>query len=660
MKNYYHLSLLLVLLPFLLQAQSNSPDTTWVSTPKVQLDYFGNFDSQVTFPDGSASYQKIMMTCVLGQYDCPPGTQYCHQWDYTVHLELLTPTDTLELGRFITPYANSGWSRFGPNWKQPYVFDVTDFYPLLQGQNTIRIRYSGYSGGFTAKVNFTFIEGTPPRPILGIKEVYQLSETYGDSSDPYNNHLPTFTDTPPAGTVSARMKVLVTGHGSDDNQCCEFDSHYYMVDVNGIQIAQVDMWRNDCGLNDLYPQGGTWVHNRSNWCPGSKVIPFYHSLPDVTDGNSYNLEVNFENYNGSGQLGSYDYNAIVFYYGSYNNTTDVAITDIITPTTAPQHFRANPTGQPKIEVTNYGETAVSTIDINYGVNGSTSNSHTWSGSLAPMERAVIELPAPESLVDLALQETPGLQHFTATVTAVNGNTDGNTSNDSRTSNFNVMPAYPNTFVVNTKTNNLGASGYFNQSPAAFSWTITDAQGNVVAQLTNPDVSTQYNDTITLEDKGFYKIKLTSATCFGLNWWVLNQAYAGTFEPGYFSITDLDGNKLELKNYTYSGTAHDDWGCAYTQYFTVDNNDASVEKVTPQTAIKVYPNPATNYINIEFPAAMQGEYNIQLMNLQGKVVYQVDGKQQHYRIPARQLSSGLYLISITHKTGQKQVKKVIIK
>src|SRR5699024_7940178 len=140
---------------------------------------------------------------------------------------------------------------------------------------------------------------------------------------------------------------------------------------------------------------------------------------------------------------------------------------------------------------------------------------------------VIELPAPESLVNLALQEAQGQQGFTAKITAVNGNQDGNSSNNSRSSSFTVMPAYPNTFVVNTKTNNLGASGYFNQSPAAFSWTITDAQGNVVAQLTNPDVSTQYHDTISLEDKGYYKIKLTSATCFGLNWWVLNQAYAGT-------------------------------------------------------------------------------------------------------------------------------------
>src|SRR5699024_5568348 len=279
---------------------AQSSDTTFVNTEQFDLDYYGDFDASLNFPEGSDSYQKIIMTVELGQYDCDPGADYCHQWDYDVEIQLITDSGTYEMGRFITPFANTGWSRFGSDWKQPYKFDVTDFYPLLQGENTVRLHYSGYSGGFTAKVKFAFVAGTPAREVLGIAKAYQVSHTYGDANDPFNDYLPTFTDTPPAGTESARLKVFVTGHGSDNNQCCEFDSHYYDILLDDAQIAQENIWRNDCGVNELYPQGGTWIYDRSNWCPGAKVETIENDLPGITGGTSFDLDIQFENYNGSG------------------------------------------------------------------------------------------------------------------------------------------------------------------------------------------------------------------------------------------------------------------------------------------------------------------------------------------------------------------------
>ena len=160
---------LLALLPAILLAAfvSAAPgDTTKVqSFAGLQMDHYGAFDTTVEFPDGSVAYRKILMNFTLGKYQCPgnPPPQYCGDWDYDVHMFIMTKTgDTLEIGRFITPYANASYARTPWTWKQRYVFDVTDFYNQLKDSATVRIFYSGYSWGFTADVRFDMIEGTPP------------------------------------------------------------------------------------------------------------------------------------------------------------------------------------------------------------------------------------------------------------------------------------------------------------------------------------------------------------------------------------------------------------------------------------------------------------------------------------------------------------------
>jgi hypothetical protein len=651
---------ILFLMAFTLQARVINPgDTTWVHTNQVNLDHFGDFDFNVTFPDGTKTYRKILMVFELGQYDCPGTPQYCHQWDYTVTLQLLTTDGPLEMGRFITPFATSGWPRFGPSWKQPYVFDVTDYYPLLQGNNDIRVHYSGYSWGFTGKVSFAFIEGTPKRNVIGIKKVFDVSETYGDAADPYNNHLPSLNETAPTGTQSAAMKFIVSGHGADNNGCCEFASHYYQVLLDGTQISQTDIWRDDCGVNDIYPQGGTWIYNRSNWCPGLIVNPDYHNLPNITDGTSYQLDVNFENYAVANPSGSYHSTAIVFYYGGFNKTLDAGLTDIVAPTTDPDHFRANPSSNvPIIKVQNTGSSSISSIDFNYGVVSGTSATHTWTGTLAPLEETTIELPALADITNMSIAGTPGPHEFEVDITGVNGQTDDDSTNNSLVSDFELAPVWPGDIRVKMKTNNLSSTGSFNANPADVSWEITDMAGNVVASRTNANHSTQYDDLVSLPAAGFYKLKLTSANCLGLYWWAIDAQYP-IYEPGNFRVTTLSETNLPMNNYTYSGTPHDDWGCEYVQYFTVAAaGTAGVEDMVHNESIRVYPNPADDYFNIEV-MGIAPPYDIQLVDITGKSVYQTIAEQQNIQIPTRQLSSGVYMLVFTDGENQKRVEKVVI-
>ena len=189
-------------------------DTTWVQAHNdKRLDQWAaNFDSTVTFPDGSVSYRKIIMVFTLGKYVC--GVTPCSDWDYTVQTKIMTPGgDTLELGRLITPYANS--ARMTANWRGVYNFDVTDYYHQLKNTATVRVHYSGYSGGFTANVKFAFIEGTRPRDVVGITPIWKNSYNYGHGPVAINNALANVNLTAPSGTVSAESKFTITGHGGD-------------------------------------------------------------------------------------------------------------------------------------------------------------------------------------------------------------------------------------------------------------------------------------------------------------------------------------------------------------------------------------------------------------------------------------------------------------
>lgn len=650
--------LVVFLLSGVLVAQ-NAADTTFVTTPQMQLDWYGNFDNTVQFPDEDQSYRQIMMTLKLGQYNCEPGAEYCHQWDYNAHIQLLSDDgEVYELGRFITPFATSGWSRFGNDWEQPYIFDVSDFYPLLKGEKDIRVFYSGYSGGFTAEIEFAFIEGTPEREVLDVKTIYHLSETYGNPDEPFNDYLGVFSDTAPEGTQDALLKVLVTGHGSDGTeQCCEFSSHFYDVILNNEEIDRFDIWRDDCGENDLYPQGGTWIYNRSNWCPGAKVEPVYHHL-NLTSQEDFDLQVQFEEYTGSGDLGNYNYHATLFYYGETYKETDAAIVDIVAPTDDPNHFRANPSGNiPVIKVRNTGAENITSLDFNYGIQGyGDQTTFSWVGELSPQEEIEITLASLDALTELSLEEATGTHQFEVEITAVNGDEDDDLTNNKLRSSFVSAPSWPAKIVVDLKTGSKVANNYiFNTGASDISWDIKDMEGNVVAERNGLLVKKDYVDEVEFEEAGFYKFTIRNSNCFGLYWWPFGQS--SSYTAGFLKIKDANGTILPMNNYKHSGTAHDDWGCVYTQYFSTDAV-MNVEQVQNPELV-VYPNPAKELVNVQLKGNLTAPYQVNLVDIQGRSVYETQLSEDHLQIPVHQLNKGLYMLVLRDAQQNKYIEKVIV-
>lgn len=630
-------------------SQAAAGDTTWVQANVDTLSWYGNYDSTVTFPT-TGSYRNVYMIFTLGKYVCPGSPTYCGDWDYTVQNMLMTPGgDTLELGRLITPYANAGAPRTGWSWKQHYVYDVTDYASRLHGPATIRLLYSGYSGGFTADIKFAFVEGTPDRDVTGITRLWHGGYGYGGSTS-INTRFTPINTTIPAGSASTDLKVYITGHGSDDSGCCEFFQKGYTVMMNGNPVDYKSIWRDNCGLNELYPQSGTWIYNRANWCPGAMVYPVVHNLPGAMAGANFNVSMYFDAYTSTGGgLGSYATEAQLINHGPYKKLKDVGIEDVIAPTNNENHFRENPIcSKPTITVKNRGAAHVSTISFEYGMAGKPTQTFTWAGSLEPMEMTDIVLPDFPELYSLAGNDT--LRTFKAKITSVNGTGDKDASNDSMITYYKPSVKWDSLFRITFKTNSAAAG-----SVSESSWKIYDQSGAVVRSRTNLAVSKLYMDTISLAP-GCYRLEVSDLGCDGLNWWA-------SVSGGYMFIKKYGTEAmLPMSGYTTGGTYAHDFGCSFVQSFYVGTPPPStaVADITAAAAtMEVFPNPASNVVSVGLSGMERVQGSIHIVDIMGRIVKTEAMTASQQEISISGLPTGAYSVVFTGTDGHKLQAKLLI-
>lgn len=646
-------------------ALANPGDTTWVQAHNdVHLDWYNNFDTTVAFPDGSASYRKISMTVTLGKYQCPAGSQWCGDWDYTVQLFLMTKTgDTMEIGRLITPYANASYPRTPWSWRERYIFDVTDYYHLLKDTATVRLHYSGYSGGFTADVKFAFVEGTRDRDVVGIDRLWHGNFNYGHGNTPINTALAALSKTMPGSAVSTELKMNITGHGGDDNACAEFCPNQYAISLNGTQLLTKNFFRTDCDRNNLYPQSGTWIYSRANWCPGALVHTITHPLQGLAG--AYNLGMSFPAYtsttvNGGGPA-SYTIEAAAVYYGAMNKSLDVSVDDIVAPTNAEYHFRQNPTSRaPIITVHNGGSTTINSIKFEYGVTGMGTQTYTWTaGNLAALQTMDIHFPPMAGL-----KLNPASYTFHVKVLEVNGVADDDMLNNELSSTFNAAPALPSGIIVKMKSNEEGRPG--NNSISQTSWRIEDANGTVVAYKGNCPVNTICTDTVQLNFGEAYRFIISDSAQLG--YWDINQnsntgVWQGTGLAGYSSIAGYvrlfnaanNGNIL-IPMY-YGGN----FGGGFSfDFFTGFANAVNDVNHTDLSLI-AYPNPARDHLSFEVNGSSDAKGYISLINMMGQEVITQPYLQGTQQIDVSHLAGGVYQLIYHNERDQNMrlMQRVVI-
>ena len=243
----------------------------------------------------------------------------------------------------------------------------------------------------------------------------------------------------------------------------------------------------------------------------------------------------------------------------------------------------------KIKIKNLGTTALNTLDIEYEMEGGSTETYNWTGNLDYLQSEEVTLPS------FLFNGSDNI--FNVRISNPNGGIDEQKENDFLSSSFELVPDYPNEFKVVIDANNFGNEN---------SWIISDMDGTALYWKFGL-TSNQYNiDTVNLTN-GCYLFELTDNGKDGLDFWWSN-ATTGTGSAKFQQV--FPPYILE--------TFHPDFGSKIIHHFTVGGGVSTVEDEVIKP-FNIYPNPTTGQIQIEL-SENNKPFNVQLYNILGEAIW----------------------------------------
>jgi Peptide-N-glycosidase F, C terminal len=343
------------------------------------------------FPAANMPVRKIIMHVNFG---CP-DTMRCADWDYSDRISIRRKggvngaAQDYEIGRMLTPYGGS----FGKDWHFEWALDVTDFSLLLRDSVEIDYNHTGYEPntdrGWAIRVDFEIIKGKPAYNPIAIQKIYDAHFKYGDANNPIEKTLAPVSFSANSKAQFARLRVVQTGHGMDKpDGCGEFCNKYRELWYDGKLLETKSMWKK-CGDNPVYPQAGTWLIDRANWCPGNLIQPDIYNLA-VKKGATHTIDFNMQDYTSSNPSAVEAITAYLIQYEKPQNVYDVAVEDVVVPSSKTIYKRQNPSGaNPQIVIKNEGSSEIQNLTIQYGTVGFEKRTYNWTGQL-PMFQSKIK------------------------------------------------------------------------------------------------------------------------------------------------------------------------------------------------------------------------------------------------------------------------------
>ncbi len=528
---------------------------------------------EVVFPPDSVEYRKVTLWIT---YACPDSL-HCGEWDYIDQIRLRRAgSDTsaaqyIELARMISPY---GW-RFGADWQFTWQTDVTDFALLLHDSVEIEFVHTGYESdtdrGWLVTLVFEITHGRPAMTCLGMDTLWCGSFPYGDSAHDIEHLLAPVKFAPPPGTQFTRLRIHQTGHGMDDSaNCAEFCRKWRQVLFDDSLVNQRFLWR-ECGDNPLYPQAGTWIFDRANWCPGAVVYPDIYDLP-IERLESHVIDIAMEPYINPGKpSANWFIHSFLFYFSAPWAAHDVSIEDIVVPGDRDEYSRNNPAcGQPVFLMKNNGAASVESVSVRYGVRDIDEREFVWTGGLAPQELISVHLPGPIPIADTALE-------FFVQLEQPNGAVDDYPADNRAVSKTAPVPVYPPEMILTVRTNN---------DTGQTSYRVTDAAGDVIHERVPPAaaIATVYRETLRLPE-GCYRLIVDDTAGDGLDFWFNTGG-----GRGFVRLLDQDGRLIKA--------FLSDFGSRIDHWFVTGTNSTARTADTSLPIVQPFPPRNTGTFDVD--------------------------------------------------------------
>ncbi|HMN32545.1 MAG TPA: T9SS type A sorting domain-containing protein, partial [Chitinophagaceae bacterium] len=526
-----------------------------------------------------------------------------------------------QLNSFVTPYGiNLDLGMQGKTW----VFDVTDYAPILQGKKRMFIDGGGERQE-DMDIKFVHIVGTPPHNVVDIQNIWKVSNA-GYTSIMNNSTFEPRNVLLNPNAVSYKIRSAITGHGQEG----EFipQNHYINID-GGAKEFTWNVWKK-CALNPVYPQGGTWIYDRAGWCPGMATnIEEMDITPFVTPGTTHNIDYGIDTAWGSS---NYWVSNTLVSYGQPNFSLDAAIIDIKNPTTKVEYARTNPIcSSPLVTIRNNGSTPLTSLQIDYWVNGNPNHeTYTWNGNLEFMESADVSLPFSDNLWSAV--SGPNDNQFHVEISSPNQGADMYQFNNQFSSIFNITNIVPADFILWFKTNSAATESKYE---------IIDQNGQQVFFKDNLANNTHYRDTLHL-GWGCYKLIIHDSDEDGLSFFANNDG------AGFARLRTLNnGNIINFAT---------DFGHSIEYNFTVDY-PLSYDQLYKESLITVYPNPASNIVNVHTDGVDVKDIAIYNQTGQKQNIHYT--QQNHlFSFDTQHLAKGIYFVKVISNNNT-HVKKIVI-
>jgi hypothetical protein len=535
--------------------------------------------------------------------------------------------NTIQVQNFVTPY---GISLDLDDDGFTYVYDVTDYVSLLHDSVDIQ----AHNTQELLDLKFAFIEGTPPREVLDFKQIWRGQ--YGHHAIAAEEVLPGVKVKMLDDAHQFIVRTRTTGHGMDEPAyCAEFCPTYHNLFIDGVQRYEWKNWK-ECSDNPVYPQGGTWVFDRAGWCPGSFADTYNWDVSEfVNPGDSVNVDYGMQQYSVGDGEGNYRLTVQCFQYGEPNFQNDASIDNILKPSKDDQNRRFNPIcGQPEIRIQNTGEQTLTSLHVQYGIDGDLSYVYDWSGSLEFMQKEDVILPAMDWNEVI---HSEGL--FTAEISSPNSQSDEFEGNNLMNSEIELVDVIDKPIMITLMTNNIGSET---------SYEILNGNGEVIKSVSNLNDNTQYYDTIPY-NPGCYEIKIYDEGEDGLSYWYNTEAGGGSIGLRYVGGSfakhfDSDFGSFICYQFIYADADYINTNLANGDYFSL------------------YPNPANDVLTVEMNTVFSQKAEIRMYDMFGKELMRKSvnaSENSIYELNISELPEGVYLLRVINGKLN-QTKKFVVK
>ncbi|OUR95113.1 hypothetical protein A9Q87_00800 [Flavobacteriales bacterium 34_180_T64] len=226
----------------------------------------------------------------------------------------------VELLRFMTPFGVGHFNTderiaerkpvYIPKWEDnvEWTQDITQLLPLLNDEVYIGVYIDTWTKeGYNFSVDLQFEESNIPNHIKknqGIIPIVNTTKYVSDQGyyDAFSKGNLNVKVTFESELKNAKLYYITTGHGGHA-EGDEFTKKEHIISFNNQVVKQFTPWRDDCAaFRRFNPHSGVWTepatwkgeaieeriassdYSRSNWCPGSDILPEVIDLGTIASG----------------------------------------------------------------------------------------------------------------------------------------------------------------------------------------------------------------------------------------------------------------------------------------------------------------------------------------------------------------------------------------